>query len=196
MMDAAIPSPSRFRFIGGRPSIDLTTTLRKRAGRPLDRLRSPADLARWFVAAGLASAEVPATERDLRRARDLREALYRLFTATRTGRPADPADLMVVNDRAATPPPVLRLTQAGDGRVVAVADASTAASLLALVAHDAIDLLTGPLADRVRECEGETCKVLFVDVSRAGHRRWCSMDVCGARSKMAAYRHRRQDNSH
>jgi predicted RNA-binding Zn ribbon-like protein len=189
--DSPVPSPPSFRFPGGRLSVDLTLTLGKRGTSPLERLRAPEDLARWFVAAGLAPNEVPATERDLGAARDLREALYRLFTASPSGRPAGPADLAVVNDRAATPPPAVRLAQAG-ARLVAIADAPSAASLLAAVARDAVDLLSGPLAGRIRECAAEACSVLFVDASPAGRRRWCSMDVCGARSKMAAYRHRRQ----
>src|ERR1700730_8702497 len=98
MADAPIPRPSSFRFNGGRLSIDLTTTLDTRAGRPQEGLRSPEDLSTWFVAAGLASEQVAVTERDMRRARDLREALYRLFTASRTGRPVASADLVAVNE--------------------------------------------------------------------------------------------------
>ena len=58
------------------------------------------------------------------------------------------------------------------------------------VARDAVDLLGGPLADRIRECSAGDCALLFLDTSRAGQRRWCSMAACGARAKMAAYRAR------
>ncbi len=70
-------------------------------------------------------------------------------------------------------------------------NATTAAALVASVARDAIDLLSGPLAGRIRECSAGDCALLFFDTSRAGRRRWCSMASCGARAKMAAYRARR-----
>ncbi|MEV8375862.1 CGNR zinc finger domain-containing protein [Kribbella sp. NPDC056861] len=38
------------------------------------------------------------------------------------------------------------------------------------------------------QCEDPTCTLLFVDSSRSHRRRWCSMDRCGARSKMRTLR--------
>jgi predicted RNA-binding Zn ribbon-like protein len=60
--------------------------------------------------------------------------------------------------------------------------------LLSSLARDAVDLLSGPLADRIRTCAADECSLLYVDASRAGRRRWCSMNTCGARAKMATYR--------
>jgi predicted RNA-binding Zn ribbon-like protein len=37
----------------------------------------------------------------------------------------------------------------------------------------------------VRKCEGTTCTLWFLDVSKAHARRWCSMAVCGNRAKAA-----------
>ena len=42
----------------------------------------------------------------------------------------------------------------------------------------------------VRNCEGPTCTMYFLDVSKNHKRRWCSMDVCGNRAKAAAHRKR------
>ena len=53
-----------------------------------------------------------------------------------------------------------------------------------------IDLLAGPQVDKVRECAEETCSILFVDASRPGKRRWCSMNRCGNKVKKAAFRNR------
>jgi predicted RNA-binding Zn ribbon-like protein len=61
---------------------------------------------------------------------------------------------------------------------------------LAAVARDAVDLLSGPLAGRIRECGADDCALLFVDASRPGRRRWCSMEACGNRAKAAAFRRR------
>lgn len=43
---------------------------------------------------------------------------------------------------------------------------------------------------RVKACEGRRCTLMFVDRTRGGARRWCSMAVCGNRAKQAAYRER------
>ena len=48
------------------------------------------------------------------------------------------------------------------------------------------DLLAGPRLDRVRRCANPECGWLFLDDSRAGKRRWCSMQSCGNRAKASA----------
>jgi predicted RNA-binding Zn ribbon-like protein len=63
---------------------------------------------------------------------------------------------------------------------------------VAAFARDAVELLTGPLAARVRQCDGVRCGLVFVDTSRPGRRRWCSMEHCGNRAKLRAYRDRRR----
>ncbi len=58
----------------------------------------------------------------------------------------------------------------------------------ALIAADAAQLLGTGLRERLRICPGPGCRGRFLDDSPAGRRRWCSMAVCGNRSKAAAYR--------
>ncbi len=63
--------------------------------------------------------------------------------------------------------------------------------LLAAVARSAAELIAeGPVAP-VRRCANPACLLCFYDVSRTGCRRWCSMEVCGNRNKVAAYARRR-----
>ncbi|MFD0576716.1 CGNR zinc finger domain-containing protein [Dactylosporangium darangshiense] len=40
-----------------------------------------------------------------------------------------------------------------------------------------------PAAGRLRECADPACNALFLDASRPGSRRWCSMETCGNRAK-------------
>lgn len=54
---------------------------------------------------------------------------------------------------------------------------------LSTLVRDAIDLFSSPLAGRIRTCAAEDCGLLFVDTSRPGWRRWCSMERCGDRAK-------------
>lgn len=53
----------------------------------------------------------------------------------------------------------------------------------------AYELLTGPRARRIKRCAG--CPWLFLDQSKNGSRRWCSMDICGTDEKMRRYVARR-----
>jgi predicted RNA-binding Zn ribbon-like protein len=58
------------------------------------------------------------------------------------------------------------------------------------VLESARELLADP--SRIKECEGEECGWVFVDATKSGTRRWCSMASCGARAKMKRYRARPQ----
>ena len=52
------------------------------------------------------------------------------------------------------------------------------------------DLLSETESSRLRQCE--TCVVHFFDTSKKGSRRWCSMNICGNKVKVAAYRQRKR----
>lgn len=52
------------------------------------------------------------------------------------------------------------------------------------------DLLTDPESSRIRKCE--SCVVHFFDTSKKGSRRWCSMNICGNKLKVAAYQRRKR----
>jgi predicted RNA-binding Zn ribbon-like protein len=175
-----------FKFRGGSLALDLAATVTGRLGAaPRDLLATPADLDRWLVAAELAETPPGATEGNLVQARGLREALYRLALARADGRDLPDADRDLINGFAALPaaPPWL----GEDGRARLFGDAR---SLLAVLARDAVALLGGELSDRIRQCQGPPCAVLFVDTSRKGDRRWCSMSACGNKAKVAEFRRR------
>ena len=42
----------------------------------------------------------------------------------------------------------------------------------------------------IKACEGHKCTLIFADRTRRHGRRWCSMALCGNRSKQAAHRNR------
>lgn len=65
-------------------------------------------------------------------------------------------------------------------------DASRA---LSTIARDAVVHLRDH-GDRFRSCYGRGCPIVFLDLSRAGRRMWCSMARCGNRAKARAYRTR------
>ena len=57
--------------------------------------------------------------------------------------------------------------------------------LLTPLAHSAATLFAHVDRSRVRKCD--QCVLYFHDTSKKGTRRWCSMQLCGNRRKVAAY---------
>ena len=96
-------------------------------------------------------------------------------------------ELATINALAAHPDPVTRLTAAGE---IGYRADEPAAAALSRIARDAIELLAGSTAARVRECAAPDCAFLFLDTSRAGRRRWCAMARCGNREHVRKHRRR------
>jgi predicted RNA-binding Zn ribbon-like protein len=119
--------------------------------------------------------------------RDLRRAIYGVAQARVKGLPALPTDVRAINQYAAHPVPAVQLQLDGKARQQPVG--VTQDEVLALLARDAVELFSGPYAERIRECESHICPVIFVDRSRRGDRHWCSTN-CGARHATARYRQR------
>jgi predicted RNA-binding Zn ribbon-like protein len=179
-----------FHFLGGCPSLDFVATRGERWRRNFERLRTPDDLGRWAVEAGLLL-EPPSVEQELLPAAwELREAIYRTARLAGQAQP-DPGDVDMINVWARRPPLEPRLQPDGREAVLRPPAGDGAAALLSTIARDAIGLLTGSHAHRVRECASDTCALLFVDTSRPGKRRWCSMELCGNRAKTKQYRKRK-----
>ncbi|MFI0961227.1 CGNR zinc finger domain-containing protein [Streptomyces sp. NPDC021080] len=183
----------RFNFRSGRLCLAFVATVGERWRGNHERLREPADLARWYREVGLLDEPVAIRSTGLSTARTLREAIYRITQALISGQEPAGADEAVVNAAAGAPPlvPVLR---DGTARLTLPATGGERAAL-STVARDAIDLFTGTAVDRIRECASRECGLLFVDTSRPGRRRWCSSTACGGKDRAASYR-RRQRTGH
>jgi predicted RNA-binding Zn ribbon-like protein len=176
-----------FKFLSDHRALDLTATVsgRKR-NAPSDSLKTAADLARWIRAAGLG--EATPDESDLSLARSLREAIYGLVMARMQGVPLNEADRRTLNAIAAGHPPFVALTEEGIATTF-----GSVRQLLTGLALEAISLIGGEQSSRLRQCEAEICAVLFLDESRTGERRWCSMANCGNRAKVRSFRQRSRD---
>lgn len=61
------------------------------------------------------------------------------------------------------------------------------------IALSAVEVAGSTDPGRLRDCDAEDCTRWFVDTSKGGRRRWCSMARCGNRAKAARYRRRRAD---
>ncbi|MDQ4131636.1 MAG: CGNR zinc finger domain-containing protein [Actinomycetota bacterium] len=182
------PDGATFRFDPGALCLEFAVTGGDEDQGAFETLRAPVDLERWAEST-LDLVMHTVTMRDLVEARRLRAAVWRLADARIARRVLGADDVDALNRSAARPPLVPRIDD--QGRRVFAAPA-TATQLLSTVARDAVDLFTGPFANRIRRCSGTNCTLVFVDTSRPGRRRWCSMERCGNRAKVNTFRQRQR----
>ncbi|WP_028045340.1 ABATE domain-containing protein [Cellulomonas sp. URHE0023] len=187
-------TPHEFRprdFVGGHPAIDFVNTVTARnTATPDDWLDSYATLLRWASLSDLALPAVGAevgqgdAEAELRRCRTLREALHATLASVQDDGPVPPKAALTLEtswrlaaaharlDLSTTP---FRLRYDQDGPPLSVARRALAAA--------AVELLVDLPRERLRTCPGERCGWMFLDVSKAGRRRWCDMATCGTGAK-------------
>ena len=124
----------------------------------------------------------------LSRAMQLRDSLRAIFVAMIEGETVPPELVNAINR-------VLRITEGHDEVVWTgeawqmefVAREDGLEWLLAAVARSAAEILVEGTAAPLRFCANPGCSLFFYDDSRTHRRRWCSMSLCGNRSKVAAF---------
>ena len=195
-------STTRWRFhLSGRACLDLANTVSwRRGGKPIERLNDYGDLLEWArQSRALTAAEVLSLERAarrrpaaaaqvLRRARELRETLYRIFSGIASG--AQPArdDLARLDAELHEAFGALHLTWTRSRAALAWSDtAEHLARPLWTAARSAADVLASSTLGRMKTCPGSGCGWVFLDTSKSGTRRWCDMRVCGSRDKAQRY---------
>jgi predicted RNA-binding Zn ribbon-like protein len=193
-----------FLFVGNRPILDFLNTHPALAGGPTELLPDVPALGRWLIASGIVSSAKPKRLvqgwrhspeaalflKDLIAFRErLREAVLRIEGGS------VPSDEFIqeVNRGLLKNPPATVLRKQ-EGRIVRVQrfDLERPTDLWKLIFDGAADLLSEPEINRIRQCE--KCVVHFFDTSKRGSRRWCSMNICGNKLKVAAYQRRKRES--
>jgi predicted RNA-binding Zn ribbon-like protein len=175
------PAPGSLRLVQA-----LVNTLNAETGR--DLLGTAAEAARWLAAGRL----MPAGSR---LAGAQHAALVELREATRqvlgghTDRRADPEAAGRLTMALACCRLALAVDPAGGARLVS-ADHDPFSRAIGLVAVAIAEASAVGTWDRLKCCPGLLCGWAFYDRSASSRSRWCSMQVCGARAKMRAYRGR------
>lgn len=169
----------RVRPLRGEPvGLDLVDTVWREHGDLVDQFDDLDGVRAWLADHGLPGGEEP--ER-------VRERLVRAREAMRAVLAGGPADrLNAVLDQGSRRP---RLLEAGPYEMVVVDEVAWHAAWVA--AADLVRLLAGR-RERVRRCANPECVLWFLDVSKNGSRRWCSMEVCGNRAKVGRFNQRQR----
>jgi predicted RNA-binding Zn ribbon-like protein len=210
----AEPRPAPF-FIGDDLALDFLNSIAAPWGREIEWLANGGDLVAWLEQAHAVPANVSAhfrahtgsraLEAAASQARELRE-WFRRFVRKHAGKPLGrrtlhdlaPLNQLLGRDEAYRQ---IESSATGDGggsdgdglqalRWQAKRRWDSPKSLLLPIAEAMGDLVCQKDFTLVRKCEGPTCTLWFLDVSKGHARRWCSMAVCGNRAKAAAHRAR------
>ena len=206
----------RMSLVGGRLCLDFVNTVGGWNPGPArgksdpyaavvraDKLNDYFDLLAWSLHTTLLGAnEAQALAREagrrdkeaaatLKRAVALRGAIYRICAAIIHGTRPRASDLDLLNLELSVARGQVRLG-VGEGNLAwEWADMKNALDrMLWRVADSAAEMLTTDDLTRLRECSGEECHWLFLDISKNKRRQWCDMQMCGNLAKVRRFRQR------
>jgi predicted RNA-binding Zn ribbon-like protein len=186
-----------FLFLGNHLALDFLNTRPVQNGEPLELLPDFSALLRWFQAAGLLSPREAANlerqwgqsgraRQTLEAMRALRERLRKEILAWESGAAVHHSTVDELDRLMAEHPVRTRLKANGkDLSSELYFEPHHPEDLFAPVVHSAAMLFASTDRNRVRKCD--RCLLHFHDTSKKGTRRWCSMQLCGNRLKVAAY---------
>jgi predicted RNA-binding Zn ribbon-like protein len=191
-----------FLFVANKPILDLLNTKPVLADGPTELLPDVCALERWLIASGVVtSPKTKAIVRGWRHSTEaaafldqliafrerLREAVVRIENGS------SPTDVFLaeVNSLLLQHPRHTSLHKR-DGKVIreTLFEPRNPTDLWAPIIDATADLLAEKESSRIRKCE--SCVVHFFDTSKKGSRRWCSMNICGNKLKVAAYQRRKR----
>jgi len=207
---------SHFVFDGGTLALDLLNTWRFNADQPLDLLQSPEDLIIWLTAAGLPDgadcAELSSSPPNRRILLDetlwLRQDILLIVQSLVAGELPPPYTVDALNRiltengtsfrlDSLTIPPEGDQEEGMEGQLVLNVHEhiSSVLGVLQPIALSAARIVTEANPTRIRQCASSNCMYWFLDTSKSGRRRWCSMSRCGNRAKVAKHYRQRSTPS-
>jgi predicted RNA-binding Zn ribbon-like protein len=149
----------------------------------VDQLDTPAALGAWLRVHGLSSSRLRLTGVELERARSFRELLRSLALAN-NGVPLPPDTLRAVNRAFESLPVIGAFDQDQTHLEPASAGLDEALGRIAAIV---ISEALGGRWRRLKSCARDVCHWVFYDHSRSGTGTWCTMAICGSRTKANAY---------
>jgi predicted RNA-binding Zn ribbon-like protein len=196
-----------FLFIGNQPALDFLNTRPILNGEATELLPDFSALLRWFQAAGLLGPREAANfqhrwgksaraRQTVEAVRELREKLRKEILSWEGGGAVYRSTVDELNRLMSSHPMRTRLKASGKAPSTELYfELRQPEDLFAPLAHSAAALFANLDRERVRKCD--QCVLHFRDTSKKGTRRWCSMQMCGNRLKVAAYaaRHRKKSQS-
>jgi predicted RNA-binding Zn ribbon-like protein len=154
-----------------------------------EQLSTPIELARWLRERGLLERGASLGDDDLGRALDVREGLRALLFVN-NGAASNHEAVDRLNHALSSSKLGVRFGPTGPPTIVSPGDGLDAA--LASLASIVAESQTEGSWSRLKACRGVHCGWAFYDHSRNQSGSWCSMSLCGSRTKAREYRRRKR----
>lgn len=153
----------------------------------VEELSGAKQLSEWLAERELVPTGTRLSGADLRRAVELREALRGLLLAN-NGVPIRAADVEIVDRETASAELAVRLR--GEGATALEPRGTGLDAAVGRLAAIVFEATVNGTWTRLKACPADDCQWAFYDHSRNRSGTWCTMAVCGNRSKVRAYRQR------
>jgi predicted RNA-binding Zn ribbon-like protein len=181
-------------FIGGHPALDLANAVfNRRVPEPDNELlKSARDIGNWLNASGLAGAREAAAVAEIagepfvERVHAVREESAQIFGSIAAKEAPATEALGFLYASAASGLEGGAVGLDGTRADLALARWRDPDAVTAVLAMHSIEGFFTLPRERLRSCP--RCGWLFLDTSRGGKRRWCSMRICGNREKVSRHR--------
>ncbi len=197
-------SESKFIFLSNHRCLDFINTQIIQKGRLVDLLGDFSDLVEWLKRAEfLDSTESnkalerwsgrPEGERMLERTREVRTTLREMIQRVVKGKSVGQSAIDEINNMLKNRIGYTQVFRGREGFETRFhLEANEATHLIVPIAESASDLLCYSDFSLIKKCENPDCVLYFYDISKNHARRWCSMNICGNRMKVATHyrRHR------
>ena len=199
--DTERPAPM---FVGESLALDFLNSVAAPKGLIIDWLDTEASLLDWFEQSGLCEKAELARLCDGSNAADFAQALqalhkfrdlFREFINEAAGQKKAPvSDLLIkeLNEILLGGTLTMQIAETAKDRPSYTLNTQfelrTPRDMLVRIAAVCAKLICEADFSCVRNCEGPTCTMYFLDVSKNHKRRWCSMSICGNRAKAATHR--------
>jgi predicted RNA-binding Zn ribbon-like protein len=198
-------------LIGDRPCLDFANTIERRSGSEhfRDFLQEYSDLLAFALRLSLISVETyaalsasselhpEAAAKATIEARDFRDTISRIIsdisgqTTTRVNKAPNRKDIALFDEARHRAHIAERLVWKADRLTPVAQPEADGIDLPWLVfVRDADSLFQSTFASHIRVCAADGCGRVFLDMSKNGTRRWCSMKTCGNRVKATRFRTR------
>ena len=193
-----------FLFVGNHLALDFLNTKPILEGTPRELLPNASALVRWLAASGIVETEkdrelvrawshTAQAERFVRKLVAFRERLRAAVLRLESGLAPGDSFLAEMNMLLGIYPQRSILTKRGSKVSLnrSFEPRKSEDTWIPILAATT-ELLSTLEPSRIRQCESESCVIHFYDTSKRGSRRWCSMNICGNRLKVAAYQRRQR----
>jgi predicted RNA-binding Zn ribbon-like protein len=196
-------------LLGGRLCLDFANTLDWRGtDMPVEFLNTYHDLVVWSRHVGicthrdvrqltiLAERSVAEAKEVYQRAIELREIIFRLFSAISQNKNPSKQDLIRFNKQLSLSMKDIQIKKISEGYIWDTTGNKTKLDwILNPIIRSAAEVLVSDELKNIKSCADPACGWLFLDISRNKRRRWCDMQDCGNRAKASRFYKKKQQRN-